>query len=175
MSKRFGRNQKRAMRQQINAAQEQSEKFEHAHQMSLGLQKYTSARLEEAASTLRLVAEILGKNFVALEPEQINVYGHSVPMPRPQPRNIQRMHSTEIIESVTESLLNFKLCEFKAELDALRENIHFRYITPAGDVGYAINAQEWLKMPRRVRIEFAQREIARDMAHNLARDRSVNP
>lgn len=64
MSKRFGRNQKRAMREEISALQ-------MARQMDAGLLRNMRSNMDRAEDALRRVEELLGPHTAALIPKHI--------------------------------------------------------------------------------------------------------
>lgn len=68
MGKRFGRNQKRKMRQQLSEQQANAERFKSAYEMSVGLQKHTSEQLALANQTLELIYAEIAKNLNPYHP-----------------------------------------------------------------------------------------------------------
>lgn len=68
MSKRFGRNQKRNLTQQLAVQQADAERFKMAYQMSDGLQAHTSRELAKANDQLRVIYHEIGKNLNPYHP-----------------------------------------------------------------------------------------------------------
>ena len=68
MSKRFGRNQKRSLMQQLTEQQADTERFKAAYEMSVGLQRHTSEQLALANQTLELIYAEIAKNLNPFHP-----------------------------------------------------------------------------------------------------------
>lgn len=166
MSRRFGRNQKRAMR---SALAELGKKLEHSQKNveSLHQQMHTNEMC------LRLVARILGDDFVGLEPRTIQMdtldrpYFHP---PRMDPqRLISCMHPGQLADAVAYSVLEIE--PNRARVAYYEEQIRFRFITPAGDVSYGMSRQAWDRMPKDEQEHMLRGEIAHSMANHLIKSR----
>lgn len=159
MSNRFGRNQKRAMKLQIENASA-------ALQMERGITRTMRQRLDEQASVIRLVADVLGPNFVGLPPEEMRVESgmQEIQVIKRESMPVRAYSDDQVMRAVHSSVLRLEMHALSADVDRLRGDIHFRYISRSGQVGYAISRETWASLPESARFEIAHREIARDMA-----------
>lgn len=69
MSKRFGRNQKRRMREQLVQQQAQISNLETARALDAGLLRYQRRKVEDYVQIIQDVRETLGDNHIALPPD----------------------------------------------------------------------------------------------------------
>lgn len=165
MSKRFGRNQKRAMRQEIS-------------RLNVSLRsENTSNRIlrrkcEEQQESLGLVERILGRHFVGLQPEERGIRNFSPDFAVPSMRSAQtQWHESH--QALTHTILRLTNSKFSGILDNLRDCVHFRYVTAGGEVGYSISRDTWVTLPDDVRYEIVIREVTREMASFLARNPEI--
>lgn len=164
MSRRFGRNQKRAMQKSI-------EQLKSSLQMQEGLARHMRERMSESDYTIRLVAEILGENFVGLPPEEISIEDSSqtVSVHARHGSDIRMMRDEDVMRGLQFSIHRLEKMQLSIQRDKMMGDIHFRYSTPSGDVGYTVSRSTWDSLPKSVRFEIAYHNIAKDMAHYLSR------
>lgn len=166
MSRRFGRNQKRAMR---SALVEFGKQLEHTQNTvnSLRQQMYTN---EQA---LRLVARVLGDDFVGLEPRRILIdtfdrtYYQAPRMP--MERLMELAEPGELADAVAYSVLEIE--PNRAKVAYYEEQIRFRFDTPSGDVSYGMSRQAWDRMPTAAQENMLRNEIAKSMAQHLIKQK----
>jgi len=143
MSRRFGRNQKRAMRSALVEFGKQLEYTQNTVN-SLRQQMYSN---EQA---LRLVASILGDDFVGLEPRTIKVDSLDRPYYPFQPRSSMDKFNAfadpgDLADAVACSVLEIE--PNRAKVVYYEEQIRFHLMTPAGEAAYGMSRQAWERMP----------------------------
>lgn len=144
MAKRFGRNQKRAMRQQIADLERQVEKG-----------RKTYATLE---ATVDYAARVLGSNSVALPPKHLGTCFDSGKIYNvPRMREIGAFEITSQTAVVSRALNSIELQVMRgdAEFDTYRQEIH-GYVNVGGKKAYACSKLATLSIPP----EFIARELA---------------
>lgn len=158
MSKRFGRNQKRAMREEIAKEKERASLSERHLKASISNQ----APIREA---LNRVASVLGKHFYGLPPVQMHIGAiqKSYRMPRIQDAAV--FAETGLMSS----LINYAIDELSvmscsAARDEMRGTVHLRFETPAGHFGYGISEAAF----RRTTAPEIEHEIAPMIARELS-------
>jgi hypothetical protein len=169
MSKRFGRNQKRSMQQQINKLVGQNADLEHGINMANGLSQSIRRDLDDARQTIREVAYVLGDTFIGLPVQSQYV---SQLMDRYRVAKVSGMRDFERALSepraameMTHVMINeLQGNRFKTTRDHMRDMIHVRYVTPHGDWQYALSEQAWRSAPT----ESLKKRIAQDIAEQLA-------
>lgn len=167
MSKRFGRNQKRAMRLQIQSQAELIERNKNA----LGSIK---TDLNQANEIINLTAEILGEHFISLpvktkEVEEIQGrYRYSVRMP---PISYVS-HGEMAIRSFVDNMLSYiETHEANIFVDELRHTIHMRYQSLSGRAAYGLSEKAWRSLSEDQLVVLIKEQIAHDMARLLVRER----
>lgn len=162
MSRRFGRNQKRAMRAKIADLEYVSE-----------LQNITIARLKmqlnEADTVIERTAQVLGDHFATLP-----VKTHYVKdmLDRFQISIFEPERSWSMRAAVMRSLTTLEIEPYQASLhvDELRSMIHLRYASESGQVGYGLSDQAWKNMRTGHLVELLEKQIASQMATLLVKD-----
>lgn len=163
MSKRFGRNQKRALRAQIREKEQVIEFKDQANRELL-------RRLNEANTVIERTSQVLGDHFVTLpvktrEVEEIlEQFKVSIFQPgRSYAINSAVMRALEVIDIDT----------YRASLrvDELRGTVHMRYQSISGDVGYGLSEQAWRKLSEAHLIDLVTNQIAPEMAKHIVRER----
>lgn len=167
MSKRFGRNQKRAMRTKIA-------EFKSELDFERGQSRRLRDKVAETDRSIRRIAEILGENFIGLPPQYLEIRNPD------EPTGISKRQSisvwapdSEVERAVVHSVINLQHSRFSGVLDKLRGDIHFRYRAPTGEVGYSISLESWQRMSSSMRYDTAVHEISRSMAEFLAANPSM--
>lgn len=165
MSKRFGRNQKRALRQKI---QEQEQIIERKSQEI----EYLNLNMNEANSIIEYTAYVLGSQFISLPVQTTEVnellsefkYMAHPPFGMWYDRNPQSARST-----VFGVLSYMETHQADAWMDNFRDLIHLRYKSKTGEVGYSISGHAWKRLPEDQLIKLIQTDIANEMATKLVR------
>jgi hypothetical protein len=175
MSKRFGRNQKRQMREQIAFHAKTAENLSESLLMAQGLTDHISGKLSEANEILGDVAMVLGRNFVGLKPEvrdidpQQREYPYRM-QPPIQPMDFSTLHADEVPKLVSFQLYELEHVYPKIVRDRISEAVHIYLQTPDGRKSYAVSGSAWLQMKkdrRRMLKEFAPM-IADELARFIA-------
>lgn len=162
MSKRFGRNQKRAMREQIKAS-------EASRAMDRGLIAEQGRKLRDAEDYQRSVARIVGENAIAAgKPSmmQMTAYGDFQIAPRGQPRMPSYMHSHPVsmdaVRAETMRLLHIDVIR-----DITATQLHCRVMLKDKKAGYAISDLALMQMSKQELRHVIHREIADGLARLL--------
>lgn len=160
MSKRFGRNQKRRMRQEIEAL---GVLREHDKRAIDNLR----SRLDHHRWFLEYALELVGPDSILNpEPRMVETSGYGdqtrVPVYR-GPLNIWHDRTVANVESILVHALNTEVVK-----SVLRPAMHFRARLRGGEVAYALT-DEAIAMMSTQRLEAVLHEhIARQLAHRLA-------
>lgn len=162
MSKRFGRNQKRRMR---SALAEFGKQLEHSQKNvnSLHQQMHTNEMC------LRLVARVLGEDFVGLEPRTVHVSSLDrpfYPVPRLPAAQMGFSHG-ELADAVAYSVLEIEANP--AKVVYYEQQVRFHFHTPAGETAYGMSRQAWERMPADAKEHMLRGEIAASMAQHLVK------
>ena len=161
MSKRFGRNQKRRMREQIEAL----EKDLHNHKCWLYQERQLAARNRQIVAE---TAEVLGRDFMTLNPIEQEVRDLNALMPNWRvhipgaqsyrfDQNDREPQYGEFVETVLPVLLG------SIRFSHLCHRVHIEFTYAGKHVGYAIATDSLLQLPR----AWAVRRIANEMAKQL--------
>lgn len=164
MSRRFGRNQKRAMRAKIagleSLNEQQSKKISDLHD-----------DINQANTVIERTAQVLGDHFATL-PVQTRVVKEM--QSSFQVSIFQPNRSYSIQGAVMHALSAMEIYVYQASLhvDELRSMIHFRYASESGQVGYGLSQQAWSRLREGQLQEMIEKQIAPEMARLLARGRN---
>lgn len=164
MSRRFGRNQKRAMRAKIagleSLNEQQSKKISDLQ---------NDNRL--ANTVIERTAQVLGDHFATLpvQTHEVKEMQNSFQVSIFQPNR-----SYSIQGAVMHALSAMEIDVYQASLhvDELRNMIHLRYASESGQVGYGLSQQAWLRLREGQLQEMIEKQIAPEMAKLLARGRN---
>lgn len=166
MSKRFGRNQKRRMRQQI----ERLEKDLHNHKCWLYQERQLAARNREIVAETALV---LGHQFMTLDPDVVVVreldqlaYGWRAHF-TPEMRVCDTAESAPSYETMMEVLLPVLYGSVFA--DELGKHIHIRFTYAGQNVGYAIGLGSLRMLPHDVAVRRISQEMGRFLYKELGK------
>ena len=162
MGKRFGRNQKRAMREQL-----------HLAKLVIASRDKTVCNLEadlkQANTVIERTSQVLGDHFVTLP---IKTHEVEEILERFKVSIFQPNRSYTINSAVMQALDLIDIDTYQASLkvDELRGTIHMRYQSISGDVGYGLSEHAWRKLSEGHLIELLRQEIAPAMAYHLIRE-----
>jgi len=145
MTSRFGRNQKRAMRQQIEVLTKRVEAERHTY--------------EELAATVDYTTRVLGANSVALPPSYLgDCYDSSDTFNVPRMRRLEQFDVNlppNAVVSRALELIELQVMCGAVEFDKYRQEIH-GYVKVNGKEAYACSQLGALSIPP----EFIARELA---------------
>lgn len=169
MSKRFVRNQKREMREQI-------EQLEQSIKMTNAIFDRVRRERDALRETVERTEQVLGQHFISLPVKTLEVKEildrfQAIQL---QPYNFFiHSRSNEMQAMVLESLhyLEMETHQSSLHVDELRGTIHMRYRSVSGDVAYSISDDAWRKLPEAHLIELLKQQIAPEMAQHLIRER----
>lgn len=163
MSKRFGRNQKRAMREQIRTNEQW---IETKNQTILELK----SMLNEANTVIERTSQVLGDHFVTLPVKPVEV---EEVLERFQVSIFQPCRSYAINSAVMQALNLIDIDTYRASLrvDELRGTVQMRYESISGVVGYGLPDHAWRKLSEAHLVELVKNQIAPEMAKHLVRER----
>jgi hypothetical protein len=173
MSNRFGRNQKRAMREQIEFHAKTASNLSDALLMQQGLTAYQRQKIETMEGALDDVAKELGQYFYGLPPVKLRVdeYRDRFRLPAPIPASeLMFRDSDQISHLVSQAAHELSFVRAGIERDRFTGSVHVQLETPDGKRFYAISASAWENM-RKDRQRLNQQilpMIAREMAEFIA-------
>lgn len=161
MSKRFGRNQKRAMRAQIRAA----EKVIESKTQSI---KDIRRDLDAANTIIERTSQVLGDHFVTLPVKteevkeildrfQVSILDWNSYIPRP----------FKINQAVDYALFYIDTHKASVRFDELQQTIHMRYSCINGDVAYALSPMAWKRLSHAHLQNLIAQQVAPEMAKLL--------
>lgn len=165
MSKRFGRNQKRAMREQIKIL-ERSVLCKNEKINELRTDLYASSVVIERTK------QVLGDHFVTLPVQTTEVEDmlrrFKVSIFSPTEVSYSKTNS-----AVLDALDYIELDTHQASVhaDELRGMIHMHYRSISGEVAYSLSDNAWRKLSESHLVELLKQRIAPEMAQHLIRER----
>ena len=166
MSKRFGRNQKRAMRNKI---QNQEKLLEHHIEIISSL----NWDIRQANNIVNRTADILGEHFASL-PSKTTEVKEILPRYRNFTPHQSSYTSGPISTAaifVDNALDYIDTYQAALSIDDLRKTMHMRYISHSGSVGYGLSDTAWRKLSEDQLVCLIKEQIAGDMATHLVRQR----
>lgn len=163
MSRRFGRNQKRAMRAKISG-------LEFTSELKKELINQLETDLNQANTVIERTYQVLGAHFVTLP-----VKTHEV-------KNILKYYQVSIFQPNRSHLIQHKVMQSldlidiethqsSVGVDELRGTIHMHYRSISGDVAYGLSDHAWRKLSEAQLVDLLKNQIAPDMAKLLIRER----
>lgn len=165
MSKRFGRNQKRAMRAKMIELERAVELLKLEAEM-------VRSQLRNANAIIERTAQVLGDHFVTLPLKTQELTG----IPNRFRVSIFKPHLhryAEINEAVLDALeyINMDTHQTFVRIDELRGMVHMRCRSIGGDVAYALSDQAYRKLSEAHLVDLISQQIAPEMAKQLIRER----
>ena len=161
MSTRFGRNQKRRMREALLAGEE-------LRKAGLRTISHMRSLLEDRRLFLEYVLDIVGEESI-LNPEphdnRVQKYNFPKIVFRTFPRFSPDERTVACVQDVIANVL-----ETRVVLDRLKGAIHFRARLGNGNVAYALSDQAIALMPTRQLAARLQQEISYQLANELAKE-----
>ena len=182
MSKRFGRNQRRALSAQVAELAEKAsyeaskaDRYIEADRMNRGLLGHQSGQVENLKQALRDVADALGKNFYGLPAvvqEIDRMYpGQRIRMPKPlTSAELMPLSSDQLCELVTCAVYELESISATVKRDQIMGDVHVLLETPDGRKAYAVSQSAWQELrrdPKRMRQQFLPM-IADELARFIA-------
>lgn len=162
MSKRFGRNQRRCLREALVNAKASDD-------MNRGLLVYQRQKINDLKMFIDEVIAIVGNGSI-LNPHPRVVHGigrdrrnFDVPVLPPLSFNNFEVSCDEHARVITLNILETAVAK-----DKFSEALHFRVQLADEKVMYSMSKSAVLNTPKAVLIERLHREIARQLAHQLA-------
>lgn len=157
MSKRFGRNQKRELKRTIAY-------LENKREHDANLLQLQSVVLSEQRHTIENVEEVLGKYFIGLPPDKIDV--NFIP-PKWQiyldgHHNVvsyDARHNYDLKRTIT----YLTTIQAKSYRDELQQMVHLTLKSEDGKVNYAVSSTEFNRYPERQLIEILAKMFASHM------------
>lgn len=167
MSKRFGRNQRRALREEV-------EKYVKAHEMDRALLGRQRQQIETLTAAMRTVANELGQHFFGLPPVQrdVNRVFDIYRLPKPiAAETLMFIEGAELCALVEHAVYNLSVMTASVERDRITGSVHIMLETPDGKRFYAVSESAWDSL-RRDKSRMAQQflpMVASEMASFIAR------
>lgn len=176
MSKRFGRNQKRAMRKQMELMQiDFNNRMLNATIQHNELSKLQNEKIKKLTHTVDLTAEILGNHFIALPPETMEVrelqdhYNFHV---RPHHNTWDYKDSTNLTNYVEKGLIQLETFTADLKIDELQHMVHMHYSSAKSHVAYAVSDLVFKRMPTHRLEDALLKEVALSLSRKIASERS---
>lgn len=170
MSRRFGRNQKRAMRAQIAAVEKQNADLQYRNNECKVLMQLKDQRISILRETVDLTAQVLGEYFISLpiKTQEVMEIVDLLRLPAPETRGSYDEPSTQRRwQAVQQAVLHLELHRTDAHLDELQQCVHLRVHSVSGQVGFGLSDQAWLHTPVEVLQQLIIKEIAPAIAQKL--------
>lgn len=164
MSRRFGRNQKRAMRNQIQLQEKLLEQhIEHISSLNHDLR--------QANEVINLTAEVLGEHFATLpvQTAEVKEIRERYEYPKRQTSRYSFGGMNPVISAVQYSLCYIDTYQADAKVDELSGAVHMRYESISGDVAYGVSEEAWRRLPEEILVNKFAEQIATKMATVLVR------
>jgi len=160
MSKRFGRNQKRRMRQEIEA-------LDSLRKVGLSCIEHQRSLLEDHRNFLRHVIELVGEDSILnFEPRTVDAtatdHGSKV-IRRSYPQFWVNDQNIDMVRDVISHVLQTRIVQ-----DRLKGAMHFRARLGNGDVNYTLTDRAIAMLTTRQLTARLQDEISYQLAHQLA-------
>lgn len=164
MARRFGRNQKRAMRNQIQL----QEKLLEQHIEVIGSH---TKELYQANQIIKMTAKVLGEHFVTLPVQTVEVKEIRERYEYMPTRSVRYWpnHNHEIANFVQHALCYIDTYQADAKVDELSGAMHMRYESISGDVAYGVSEEAWRRLPEEILVNKFAEQIATKMATVLVR------
>jgi hypothetical protein len=171
MSKRFGRNQKRALTAKMQQAQGEASRFEEAYTLNKALSDRQGRQLRSLEHSMDRVARILGDRFYGLPPISQRVQNLRDSMRIPKQRSVLPfMPNEDVAEMLVFAVEELQSISASVQLETMREMIHIYLETPDGRKAYALSRRAWheMKGDREHMAEHFGRLIGNELAHFIA-------
>jgi len=160
MSKRYGRNQKRAARKQI-------EELRHGIDMANGLASHIRHKLDEARQIVADCTRVVGNNFIAMPPDSVEVRSLDRLMPSWRFAATKPLPSFGSIDDIAEMAHFIDIAGDVLRLNTGNSDIdmakHIKFTLGNKCVGYAITQQAMQLMPKDMLVSKISREMAEMM------------
>jgi hypothetical protein len=155
MSRRYGRNQKRAARQRIEALEREAANWKEGYHRDTTMLSLTLGRVRNELSNVRAA---LGPAFVGFAPEEIASHFRQATLEDEYSWN----------EAVADGHVRMQSLSYSCHerSDKPRHQLHFRVSLAGADVGYAISDPALQRAPA----DYVARAIAHELASMLVRD-----
>jgi len=164
MSKRFGRNQRKQMKNQIS-------KLESGLAAAERIIKRTEAFGRRDRNIVEETAQVLGRHFITLSPHQQEVraldrlaVGWRITTASQIPTGYYSNDTSPSNQEICEIVL--PILHGSVEADELRQRVHIQFTYSGRNVGYGIDLESLALLPPRVRAE----RIGQEMALYLLKD-----
>lgn len=169
MSSRFGRQQKRKMRAEI-------EKLSEAYSMQSHLLSAIKDQRDSFENMVSTCQRILGENWIAFPPRDIHITEE-------QAENIKNMRQYQVAEMKAPAFTKFdpmepikfdelyyflEVLDGAAWLDDIKRDIHVRFLVADRVVGYALTRRTLQEYPKEFVRDILHKQIAHQLAYLLA-------
>lgn len=166
MSKRFGRNRRRRMREALAAEQARGQKLEAARLMDAGLLERQRERLDFLHEFLDFVAREVGRDSIfAGEPRHLGGGHDRMRVSTYQPIPSRWNSPVPQLQAITSEVL--RLLEVDAIRDRMANQVHVRVGLADGRVGYAISEKALASLKPGDLERLLLPQVARDITRAL--------
>ena len=167
MSKRYGRNQKRAAREKIVELQ-------RALDMQRGIAVYTRNKMDNYEATINRVAKVLGPNFYGLPAvkREVDVVRQNYRMPSADSASAFMMMQPDMkADLVRYAVNNLDVMLCTSDMDYLRDTVHLMLHGRDGKIGYAISRNAMETATVEDVIPYFTQLVAREMTELFVRNK----
>lgn len=171
MSKRFGRNQKRAMRKQMAELENKVQHLRSITSKQRSEKRVFISKLLKARRTLELVAEVLGPNFVGLEPPTIEV-SHIPDYWNIPKLDTIRSYDWQLMDHVAQEINLIETNRLTIVDRPFMEGVSIRLTTKEGDIAFGLSQELWHKLNDKTLGEVLHREISHILTKSLINRRN---
>lgn len=148
MSRRFGRNQKRRMREALAQADHDAERFKEAYQAENALVKMQRSKIEYLETVLYDVQRVLENNSSALPPESVETQGWNMDeILVPDLPLMPLIYSDGTAKTKPFSIERLKILTANVNTDPFRTGKHVFVQFDGLRWGYALNREAIRRMP----------------------------
>lgn len=167
MSKRYGRNQKRAARERIVELQ-------RALDMQTGVAVYTRNKMNNYEETINRVAKVLGPNFYGLPAvkREVDMVRRFFRMPSADSASaFVMMQPDKKADLVRYAVNNLEVLMCTSDMDYLRDTVHLMLHGQDGNIGYAISRNAMEMATVEDVIPYFTQLVAREMTELFVRNK----
>lgn len=175
MSKRFGRNQLRKLRQQVAAMASDVQRMDTARQMAEALAAHIGRKNRELEKMFQDTRKVLGNHFCSFPPSEFAL--DRIPpvlmLPLATRLDATSIYTTEsIVRDIACATQYLDVILTSVEMDKIRAATHVRVTSGYHDqFGYALSREARMMMPKDVMIERLSSELAHIMAQEFKKER----
>jgi hypothetical protein len=170
MGSRFGRNQKRRMREQIAVAEQATAVMVEIDHRNKQTMQSMASRIREQDAIIELTERVVGDYFVTLpvksrKVDHVPEVGEPMRLPAPRIPMPRFVPGEKIPLTAALNHIEVQTMIGSSEFDLLRQQVHVRFEADFGSVGYAVSSRTFRNVPRDSIVEIISREMAEHLVN----------